>query len=77
MFHSSVPLRSSPPPPLADNGHIQMFSGQGRAERLLKSDKWSKQIRAISCALPSLARTPLISHPDKSWIVLSAGIGVW
>lgn len=73
MFHSSCSLRSFPP---ADNGHIQMVSGQGHAERLLKSDKWSEQSGVISYALPSLARTPLISHPDNSWIVLAARIGV-
>lgn len=72
MFHSSGSMRSTP----ADNGYIQMCSGQGRAEHLLKSDKWSEQSRVISYALPSLARTPLISHPDNSWIVLSAGPGV-
>lgn len=72
MFHSSASLRGIP----ADNGYIQMFSDPGHAEHLLKSDKWSEQSRVISSALPSLARTPLISHADNSWIVLSAGIGV-
>lgn len=46
-----------------------MFSCQGQAKLLLKSDKWLQQRRVISSA-----QSPLTSHPDNRWIVLSAGM---
>lgn len=55
---------------------FKWFQAKVTLSVLLKSDKRSEQSGVISYALPSLARTPLISHPDNSWIVLAARIGV-